>query len=68
MVRIHQSEIQAVPIFIVDQFGKIEVGLSRQSESNVLNRDCWLWSAVNEESFIQCSLSIHGIFDVEPEI
>jgi hypothetical protein len=68
MVKINQSEIQAVPIFIVDKFGKIVVSLSRQSEINVLNSDCWLWSAVNKKGFIQCSLSIHGIFYVEPQI
>lgn len=29
MVRIHQSEIQHVTILIIDQFGKIQVSLSR---------------------------------------
>jgi hypothetical protein len=68
MVRIHQSEIQPVPIFVTYQMAKVKVDFPVDSKNQILHSDRRFWSTVNKERLVQCLLPVHGILDAEPQL
>jgi hypothetical protein len=68
MVRIHQSEIQPVPIFVTYHMAKVKVDFPVDSENQILHGDRRFWSTVNKERLVQCLLPEHGILDTEPQL
>jgi hypothetical protein len=68
MVRIHQSEIQPVPIFVTYQMAKVKVDFPVDSKNQILHGDRRFWSTVNEERLVQGLLPVHGILDTEPQL